>query len=490
MASVLKSKLHGLTGGGEADNGVDAEQEAEKYRLLVTAGPSYNQAEHQTVGVNTNQAICVENEFMRAKIKVNIKGYHGLPSSSPASSTYFDDPAHKKDQYSVAFSFVPKRDLPSLDAVWGNDFDHPVRNKLPPGFNTAFKIVKEFIDPGLECDAYADKPWLYGPSLSCWFAFRIGDKVGESADFPAPGKEEVVKEGGDGQGNDMRHELGLPETSEKRRKYFLSAPHREAFVFEKDRVYLADFYNPYIDFPNFSLKLPGFTLKVIKYIDQKSHCLRYVFKNRKTGDVYFSVHIHLLWGEKLQEAIQSDGNEQSRSGGQNASASQPSAVVGGSGQGRSVPERQQAEGREQADENARRSVEMRPAESRGDVTGPPVPPQRQEPTTTKRNVPVQPTVPQENGTSSSTTTNPGPSPVPATMQLQAGNQAAGATFDPKQESTDMPRQESSSNPVSTSRTAEQVADFSSESAVTRMLQDTSTSDQQGAKTNVFHKGLD
>lgn len=287
------------------------DQEANKYRLLVTAGPSYDTSRHKIVHVNTAKPTVVENDFLTASIKVRIRGYRGLPSHSPSSSAYFDDPGHTKDQYSIAFSFIPKIDLPSVDTVWGNDFDHPVRDRLPPGFNTAFKIVKEFIDPGLECDAYADEPWLYGPSLSCWFAFGLGDQSdGSDLEREKAEPDDVLKEGADSdEGWTIRRELGMPENSEKRRKHFLSRENRQPFVFEKGRTYRGDFYNPYLDFGNFALKLPGFSIRVIKYIDEKSHRLRYVFKNRKTGDVYFCVNLNLLWGEQLKAALEDEQKE-------------------------------------------------------------------------------------------------------------------------------------------------------------------------------------
>ena len=303
MASAVRAFKAATTRKGSPET----TPEAEKYRLVVTAGPSYDKASHKVVAVNTGEAVTIENEFIRARVKVRIRGFRGLPSRCPPTSPYFDDPSHTKDQYSVAFSFVPKRDLPSLDTVWGNDFDHPVRDRLPPGFNTAFKIVKEFIDPGLSCDAYADEPWLYGPSLSCWFAFRLGEKVGDKEEVPEPGGEdEVTREGGDGSGEEERTRLGLPENNEKRRKFFLDAKNREGFVFEKGRCYQADFFNPYLDFGNCALKLPGFSLNVIKYVDEKSHCLRYVFKNRETGDVYLNINIALLWDQDLMGALQAE----------------------------------------------------------------------------------------------------------------------------------------------------------------------------------------
>ncbi len=281
----------------------------DKYRLIVTAGPSYDVSTHRIVPVNTARSTYLENDFIRARVKVRIRGYRGLPVDSPSSSPYFSDPMHEKDQYSIAFSFVPKVDLPSKDLVWGNDFDHPVRDRLPPGVNTAFKIVKDFVDPGLEMDAYAEEPWLLGPALSCWFALKIGDKTGSEGDF---GREElaeekdVLHEGAEGDGEQVRKEARLPENNEKRRKHFLDRANREAFAFEKGRMYSADFYNPYLDFGNFALKLPGFSIKVAKYIDEKSHALRYVFKNRMTGDVYMCVTMNLLWGEELRKAVDGD----------------------------------------------------------------------------------------------------------------------------------------------------------------------------------------
>lgn len=224
-----------LRGGSNGEVDPEVQHERDKYRLLVTAGPEYDSSTHKIVKVNTEAPTIIENEFMVAKIVVRVKGFRGLPSSSPSTSTtYFADPMHSKDQYSLGFTFVPKQDIPSVDAVWGNDFDHSIKSKIPPGFNTAFRIVKEFIDPGLSCDAYADKPWLYGPSLSCWFALRVGEQVKEGEDFPSPG---VMHEGADGTGQDLRDELGLPSDNEKRRKYFLDAKHRQSFVFEKGRVY-------------------------------------------------------------------------------------------------------------------------------------------------------------------------------------------------------------------------------------------------------------
>ena len=123
-----------------------------KYRLRVTAGPAYDPSTHQVVQVNSPETLTFENEHIIISLAVRLKKFTGFPSSSPQTSSYFEHALHKWDQYSIAFSFIPKVDIPGTDLVFGNDFDRPIRDRLPPGTNQAFKFVKWWIDPGLEGD--------------------------------------------------------------------------------------------------------------------------------------------------------------------------------------------------------------------------------------------------------------------------------------------------------------------------------------------------
>ena len=178
----------------------------------------------------------------------------GLPKGSPSTSRYFSNESHKHDQYSIAFSFLPKETISGNALVFGNDFDNPIRDRLPPGFNTALKIVKWAIDPGLDGDVYADRPHLYGPALSSWNILRIGEKVAGKGEgdggwkIPVTVHEDVILEGGEGDGVEIRKEKGIPEDGDKRKKFYLDQKKREDFDFEEGRVYQADFFNPYLDF--------------------------------------------------------------------------------------------------------------------------------------------------------------------------------------------------------------------------------------------------
>lgn len=293
----------------------------EKYVIRVTAGPDYDIDKHVVVPVNTPDPVKINSPFMDAELNVRLENYSGLPRGSPNTSPYFSTEPHasNKDKYSMAIRFTPKKPaspsasgsrtpaaaaaasktnakeelssgsenpaeddedetagvkggISGLDLQFGNDFDHPIRDKLPPGFSYAMNIVKWWIDPGLEGDAYADAPYLYGPALSSFNAVHVGR--GEHA----PHKGGIwVEEGGDEDehgGARFREAVGAPKTAKERMKWALRKENKAKWVFEYGRTYCVDFFNPYLDFSDFSLRLPGFTLPIMKYWDGQP--LRYV----------------------------------------------------------------------------------------------------------------------------------------------------------------------------------------------------------------------
>ncbi|KAL2061345.1 hypothetical protein VTL71DRAFT_7618 [Oculimacula yallundae] len=279
---------------------------AHNYVLQVTTGSEYDIKTHKIVPVNQSTPVTIDTEHITVDLNVRIQSYRGLPHSSPSTSPYFSLPPHStsNDQYSIAFRFTPKSSINGNDLVFGNDFDHPIRDRLPPGFNTAFRIVKWVVDPGLDGDVYADKPYLYGPAASSVNKLFVGGKTaGEK------GKEEegigsheaglVFEEGGDEEGLSVRTEKGVPESEAARKKHFLVEEKRKEWEWEEGRVYGCDFYNPYLDFNDFALRLPGFTLPIMNYWDGQG--LRYTLKNRATDTVLFVVLFTLYLKEDVDE---------------------------------------------------------------------------------------------------------------------------------------------------------------------------------------------
>ncbi|KOS23328.1 UPF0590 protein [Escovopsis weberi] len=251
-------------------------------------------------------------------------------------SPYFSTEPHayNQDQYSITLRFTPLRPPPpsssssssssasssassqscgkargisAADLLFGNDFDRPIRDRLPPGVNTAMGIVKWWIDPGLQGDVYADKPYIYGPALSSFNVVSVG---GGLYDEKKGGL--WVEEGGDDKaGVEFRRAVGAPADNKARMKWALRQASKERWVWEYDKTYALDFYNPYLDFTNLALKIPGFQIPAVKYLERhkpgsvprRSHHLRYVLRHRTTGEVYLAVIFSLV----LREDVDEDG---------------------------------------------------------------------------------------------------------------------------------------------------------------------------------------
>ncbi|EUC41496.1 hypothetical protein COCMIDRAFT_8809 [Bipolaris oryzae ATCC 44560] len=297
----------------------------EQYMLRVTAGPTYDVSKHEAVPVNREKPVSILSDHIDAKVHMRIKDYRGLPEGSPSTSPYFSTPQHPYDRYSISFSFTPKQDIAGDKLVFGNDFDHPIRDRLPPLFDKAFGIVKWWIDPGLDGDVYADEPYLYGALLSSINVFRIGSKKDEhSEDKGAEGEAQteddveksgsegevvVYEEGADGDGAAIRKEKSIPDKAGARQKFFLSEQNRKDFTFEAGREYQCDFFNPYLDFNEFALKI-GYGLPNISMIRHwDGQPLRYVLKNRETNQELFVVVIELLPTEQAKKEGVEDAEE-------------------------------------------------------------------------------------------------------------------------------------------------------------------------------------
>ncbi|RDA91878.1 hypothetical protein CP533_0386 [Ophiocordyceps camponoti-saundersi (nom. inval.)] len=278
---------------------------ADQYVLRVTAGPGYDEAVHVEVPVNRPEPLRIQSPVADVELNVRIRSYHGLPRASLETSPYFSTSPHdtNDDQFSITLRFTPLEPsdnpgegISGLDLQFGNDFDRPIRDRLPPGFSAALSFVKWWVDPGLDGDPYADQPYLFGPALSSFNRLHIG-----------PGVYDEVKgglwfdEGGDSAGLATRASLGMPNTSKERMKWALRDEAKAKWLFRYGETYGLDFFNPYLDFENLSLRLPGFQLPVIKYWDGQG--LRYVLRNKSTGAVYLVV----LFTLHLKTDVNDDG---------------------------------------------------------------------------------------------------------------------------------------------------------------------------------------
>ncbi|KAJ1561769.1 hypothetical protein HK096_003397, partial [Nowakowskiella sp. JEL0078] len=180
--------------------------------------------------------------------------------------------------FSIQFDLIFKTPINGDDLILGNDFDSKLR--LPPGSNLALSIVKYFIDPGLEADISSERPWAFGPALSS--VNIIKSTPIQNSD----GNQDLIQHPESFPTIEIPVIESLKSTSMSftqeavRRKWFLTKSNRKAFDFAMNsQMYSFDFFNGYLDFNKFALKLPGWgNLNVMPFWDGQP--LRYILKTR------------------------------------------------------------------------------------------------------------------------------------------------------------------------------------------------------------------
>jgi hypothetical protein len=120
--------------------------------------------------------------------------------------------------------------------------------------------VKWLVDPGLDGDVYAERPYLYGPAASSVNTLHIRGN-GKVDGQPGHDAGLVFTEGGDEDGVELRKEKGVPESEAARKKHFLNEENRKEWEWEAGKIYGCDFFNPYLDFNGSSFVLLFFCHK-------------------------------------------------------------------------------------------------------------------------------------------------------------------------------------------------------------------------------------
>ena len=117
------------------------------------------------------------------------------------------------------------------------------------------------------------------------------------------GEAVVYEEGADGDGVEVRKAKGVPDRSGARQKFFLTEANRAGFTFEAGREYKCDFFNPYLDFNEFALKigygLPNISMighwdgQPLRYVSHLSHLPSRLFILLARYNIAYTTHF--LW---------------------------------------------------------------------------------------------------------------------------------------------------------------------------------------------------
>lgn len=172
------------------------------------------------------------------------------PEDLIKSRKYFDNRS-RKFSFQVQGKF--KQEINGDDLIWDISFPYGLQN-LPFFTPMAVKFL-HYLDPATAVDFYAPEAFVKCPvltmmnAMSCWDASEGYDRC------YVEGIEEDGKYFGE-----------QTWDAPKRRKFYLDTENRKSFTFSTDKIYAFESFNPHMDWSGFTAKIPGFEIKVSKYL--------------------------------------------------------------------------------------------------------------------------------------------------------------------------------------------------------------------------------
>ncbi|CDK28141.1 unnamed protein product [Kuraishia capsulata CBS 1993] len=245
----------------------------QEYVLKVLTAAGYTEGSgFRNVDVNSETPLEFETEWAKVQLIVRIRDFEAddsgesgnsdnldkakVSEDSENSNCYFD--VHKTSKFSIEIRLLFLKDTPGDLLLFGNDFDTPIRDFLPYGLTSMGLKVLKWVDPSVEGDLYADRPYLYGKALGSFNRICV-------AESPA----EVAGNWDENLSNASTDSLDIPADPVKRQYFFAAKENLEKFQFQKGKVYAFDFTNDYISLGHgkFNLALPGgFELNLASYL--------------------------------------------------------------------------------------------------------------------------------------------------------------------------------------------------------------------------------
>ncbi|KAI9619151.1 hypothetical protein H4Q26_011831 [Puccinia striiformis f. sp. tritici PST-130] len=274
-------------------------------RFDILAGPSLDELSRVKVNADRTGPLAIKTASFEGRSRMKDFADHNGDIYRDTETNYFANWSDVTWSIQIQGRFL--QPTSADDCVFGNTFDKPIRDRLPFGTGAALKAIS-YIDPSLENDLYADKPWAWSPLLATMNYIRI-DRL-EADDSPLPPWESATRPVEDCssllEGNPTN--ISKPHL---RRKFFSSAVNRQAIMLGP-RIN-AEFANGFIDFSTLALNVPVVNVhfKLDKLWDGQP--VRYVCQSRKTEETYFVVvfQISELDAEnKLEEDDEDEDAEQ------------------------------------------------------------------------------------------------------------------------------------------------------------------------------------
>ncbi|KAA8913751.1 hypothetical protein FN846DRAFT_58689 [Sphaerosporella brunnea] len=279
------------------------------YKLHILAGPNTSTLKPTTANPPASDPPTRISPTTSIRIHIRSRRTSATGSGGgggSSGSSYFSAPAHASTLFSITYTFAPAHDIGGDELVLANTFARPIRAQLPYFFPAAWAALRRFVDPAIDGDCYADAPEVFGPVLASVNFLDCEPEEEEEGGQPAAAAAVVVHE---------NCPKDVPKPAEARRRWFLDPERRKNWRWRRGHVYRWDFCNALMDFNDFSVRIPGlgFKIEVFKYWDGQP--LRFVLKNKRTGEEYGVVQLELREeederGMTVPETVVDDGLEE------------------------------------------------------------------------------------------------------------------------------------------------------------------------------------
>ena len=237
-------------------------------KLTIRVGATLDSLQPIQVNDDANPARIQTSSF-DGWITVRIRDHPGAPSSN-----YFNN---NDDLFCIQISGRFLQPCTADEIEFGNQFEQPLQ--LPWGSSILIKFA-EWYDPGLSTNLYSPKPYAFSPLIVTMNQIHVESTKG-AVQWASPDGQTVNE--------NITVLSGSLKTPEDRREFFKSSHNRKVVNVTSDQVWHMQFSNPYLNFNNCTIKIPGFEVDMLKYWDGQP--LR--FYARTSTQVLFIIEIDL-----------------------------------------------------------------------------------------------------------------------------------------------------------------------------------------------------
>ncbi|BGO91161.1 hypothetical protein NBRC10512_005745 [Rhodotorula toruloides] len=261
-------------------------------RVRVSAGPSLSSLE--PISIN-GPPLSISSTSWEGSISVRLKDYPGLKEGE-------GEGLEEGVTWSISFEGRWKGEVSAEEVMFGNVWEKPIKSY---GTAAALRFMR-YVDPSLECDLYADKPWALSPLFATLQYMSVREHP-PTEPLP-PFKPDSFPEDLSPllPSSDAPSLVGNPSA---RRSYFSKSPHCSQTLLTPSHILRADFSHGFINFDSLSVSLPGgLGFSLAKYWNGEP--VVFSCQRKGTGEKWFVVSF-VLEGEGEEREGEDKGEKES-----------------------------------------------------------------------------------------------------------------------------------------------------------------------------------